>query len=52
MEQTFRDRAYKMLTIVNPNNDDGFFQLIYNHDWSRKGMVALTKENLFTIAIS
>ena len=25
VEQTFRDRAYKMLTIANPNNGDRFF---------------------------
>ena len=36
VEQTFRDRAYKMLTIANPSNGDGFFQLIYNYDWSKK----------------
>ena len=45
VEQTFRDRAYKMLTIANPNNGDGFFQLIFNYDWSKKGVVDLTKEN-------
>ncbi|KAI5059962.1 hypothetical protein GOP47_0024382 [Adiantum capillus-veneris] len=50
VEQTFRDRAYKMLTIANPNNGDGFFQLILNYDWSKKGMVVLTKENLYTLA--
>ena len=49
-EQTFKDKAYKMLIIANPNNDDGFFQLIYTYDWSRKGMVALTKEKLYTIS--
>ena len=52
VEQTFRDRAYKMLTIANPNNGDGFFQLIFNYDWSKKGVVALTKEKLYTVATS
>ena len=52
IEQTFRDRAYKMLTIANPNNGDGFFQLIFNYDWSKKSVVALTKENLYTVATS
>ena len=52
MEQTFRDRAYKMLTIANPNNGDAFFQLIFNYDWSKKGVVALTKEKLYTVATS
>ncbi|KAI5073080.1 hypothetical protein GOP47_0011093 [Adiantum capillus-veneris] len=52
VEQTFRDRAYKMLTIANPNNGNAFFQLIFNYDLSKKGMVALTKENLYTLAMS
>ena len=52
MEQTFRDRAYKMLTIANPNNGDGFFQLIFNYNWSKKGVVALTKEKLYMVATS
>ena len=52
VEQTFRDRAYKMLTIANPNNGDGFFQLIFNYDWSKKGVVAPTKEKLYTVATS
>ena len=52
MDQTFKDRAYKMLTIANPNNGDGFFQLIFNYDWSKKGVVALTKEKLYTVATS
>ncbi|MCO5612982.1 hypothetical protein L7F22_067255 [Adiantum nelumboides] len=36
VEQTFRDRAYKMLTIANPSNGNSFFQLIFNYDWSKK----------------
>lgn len=52
VEQTFRDRAYKMLVIANPENGEGFFQLLYNYDWSKKGLVALTKEKLYTLAIS
>ena len=53
VEQTFRDRAYKMLAIANPNNGDGFFQLIFNYDWSKKGVVAHTKgEDLYYCHIS
>ncbi|MCO5612375.1 hypothetical protein L7F22_066642 [Adiantum nelumboides] len=52
VEQTFRDRAYKMLTIANPSNGNSFFQLIFNYDWSKKGMVAFTKEKLDILATS
>ncbi|MCO5612395.1 hypothetical protein L7F22_066662 [Adiantum nelumboides] len=53
VEQMFRDRAYKMLTIANPpSNGSSFFQLIFNYDWSKKGMVALTKEKLDILARS
>ncbi|MCO5554004.1 hypothetical protein L7F22_007530 [Adiantum nelumboides] len=52
VEQTFRDRAYKMLTIANPSNGNSFFQLIFNYDWSKKAMVALTKEKLYILATS
>ena len=40
-----------MLSIANPSNGQGFFSLLYSHNWVRdKELVGLTKDKVHSIA--
>ncbi|KAJ7544390.1 hypothetical protein O6H91_09G077000 [Diphasiastrum complanatum] len=53
VENTLTNREYKLATIANPANGQGFFHVIYSSDWTLKGWWSLrTSSNLLLLLAS